>query len=117
MIRLLADENFDNRILRGIRRENISADIVRVQDTEVYQAEDARVLEWAAQEGRIVLTHDLKTMPRHAYERVRDGKPMPGVILVNLDASIGAVIEDMLIALGASDAAEYEGQVVHIPLK
>ena len=117
MIRLLADENFDNRILRGLRRENASADIVRVQDTEIYQADDARVLEWAAQEGRILLTHDLKTMPRHAYERVRNGQAMAGVIAVSRSAPIGEVIEDLLIALGASEAAEYEGQIVYIPLK
>ena len=36
MMRLLADENFDNRILRGIRREKTDVDIVRVQDTELY---------------------------------------------------------------------------------
>lgn len=39
MMRFLADENFSNRILRGLRRENAEADIVRVQDTEIYSAD------------------------------------------------------------------------------
>lgn len=58
MIRLLADENFDNRILRGVQRENANADIVRVQDTDLYEADDSTVLAWAASESRIVLSHD-----------------------------------------------------------
>lgn len=117
MIRLLADENFDNRVLRALRRENADVDSVRVQDTEMVQVDDPRVLEWAAREGRILLTHDVRTVPRYAYERVRDNQPMPGVIAVHRSAPIGIVIEDLLIALGASEAAEFEGQVVYIPIQ
>ena len=54
MIRLLADENLDNRILRGLKRKQSDLDIIRVQDTEVYQADDPAVLEWAAQEKRVL---------------------------------------------------------------
>lgn len=116
MLRFLADENFDNRILRGLRRENAIADIVRAQDTEIYQANDPTVLEWAAKEGRIVLTRDLRTMPHFAYERVREGKPMPGVIGIQSDAPIGTILEDLLILIGATEPESLEGQVVYIPL-
>lgn len=115
-MRFLADENFDNRILRGIWRENVTIDVVRVQDTEIYQTDDTTVLEWAAKEGRILLTHDVNTIPKYAYERVRDGKSMPGVITVPLNAPIGEVIQDFLVILGASNPEEYENQVVHLPL-
>lgn len=115
-MRFLTDENFDGRILRGVRRENAPVDIVRVQDTDIYQADDPTVLEWAAQEKRILLTHDISTMPDYAYERIREGKSMPGVILVHQDAPMGEIIEDMLVVIGASEPAEYENQVVHLPL-
>lgn len=55
MIRFLADENFNGKIVRGIHRKNPAADIVRVQDTEIYQADDPAVLAWAAEKRRIVL--------------------------------------------------------------
>ncbi|MBZ0287180.1 MAG: DUF5615 family PIN-like protein, partial [Anaerolineae bacterium] len=115
MIRLLADENFDNGIIRALHRENADVDIIRVQDTEIVQAEDPRVLEWAASEGRILLTHDVRTMPHYAHERVREGKPMLGVIAVHRSAAISVAIEDLLIALGASEMAEFEGKVQYIP--
>jgi hypothetical protein len=45
MIRFLTDDNFNGRILRGVRREHPDADIVRVQDTILYEAPDPQVLE------------------------------------------------------------------------
>ena len=58
MIRFLADENFNNQIVRGILSQNSHIDIVRVQDVGLSGVDDPKVLAWAAQEGRIVLTHD-----------------------------------------------------------
>lgn len=117
MICLLADENFDNRILRGIWRAEASVDVVRVQETDLYQADDPTVLAWAAQEQRVVLTHDINTMPKYAYARVRAGQPMPGLIAVRLGAAIGEVIEDILLILATSAAEELENQIVFLPLK
>ena len=115
MIRLLADENFNGRILRGVKREMLDADIVRAQDTEMYQAADPDLLEWAAQQGRIVLTHDIETLVGYAQARVVNGKPMPGVFAVPYDASIGAVIEDLSMIIGASKASDWENLVTFLP--
>jgi predicted nuclease of predicted toxin-antitoxin system len=106
MMRFLADENFDNDILRGVLRRNPALDVVRVQDTEAYQAEDTLVLAWAARENRILLTRDIRTMPDFAYERVAAGQFMPGVLVVSDQAPIGQVIADLLLIIQASEAAE-----------
>ncbi len=116
-MRFLADENFDNDILRGIRRENPHFDVIRVQDTEVYQADDPTVLAWATREGRILLTHDLKTMSRYAYERIEAGLPLVGVIEIRDQIPIGQAIDEILLIDGASDAAEWENKVTYLPLR
>jgi Domain of unknown function (DUF5615) len=77
MLKLLADENFDNTILRGLLRRQSDIDIIRVQDTELYGANDPTVLAWAAQENRILLTHDVATITRYAYERIAKEQSMP----------------------------------------
>ncbi len=100
MVRFLADENFNGRILRGVWRERPHADIVRVQDTALYAAPDPQVLEWAAQENRIVLTHDVETMIGFARERLEKGEAMAGLIVVRDTVPIGQVIEDLLINFG-----------------
>jgi predicted nuclease of predicted toxin-antitoxin system len=116
MIRFLADENFNGRILRGIRRERPDVDIVRVQDTAIYQAPDPQVLEWAAQAGRILLTQDVETMVGYANERLAQALPMPGVIVVRDALPLGEVIEDVLILLGASEMSDWENLVIFLPL-
>ncbi|MBZ0291618.1 MAG: DUF5615 family PIN-like protein [Anaerolineae bacterium] len=116
-MRLLTDENFHNDILRGLLRENSNLDIVRVQDVEVYQAEDPVVLQWAADENRILLTHDVNTMTRYAYQRVKQGLPMPGVIEVSNDIPVGQAINELLIVLGVLEPSELENHVLYIPLR
>jgi hypothetical protein len=117
-MRFLADENFDNLILRGVLRENPEFDVIRVQDTDAYQMADPVVLAWAAQEGRILLTHDVKTMTYHAYERVVAGLPMPGVIEVSKQRmSLAQVVAELLILDGASDPAEWENLVIYLPMR
>ncbi len=58
MVRFLADENFNNAILRGLLRRKPDIDIVRVQDVGLSGASDPEILAWAAREDRLVLTHD-----------------------------------------------------------
>lgn len=115
MIRFLADENFNGRIVRGIRLINPDAAIIRAQDTEIYEAPDPMVLEWAAEHGYIVLTHDVHTMIGFAYERIAAGLPMFGVIVVPQALAIGQVIDELLTMLGASTAEEWANRVEYLP--
>lgn len=117
MIRFAADENFDNHILRGIRKRDPSINIVRIQDASLRGAKDPVILDWAAREGRILLTHDAATMLRFAYQRVDSGLPMPGVFLVRELDPVGPIIEDLLLLAACSLEGEWEGRVEHLPLK
>jgi hypothetical protein len=82
MLRLVADENFNGDIVRGLLRRKPDLDIVRVQDVGLSGADDRAVLEWAASEGRIVVTHDVSTLAGYAIERVAVSRSMPGVFAV-----------------------------------
>lgn len=115
MLKFLVDENFDNTIVRGLLRRNPMLDIVRVQDVRLSGKDDPTILEWAAQEGRVLLTHDVATITRYAYDRVRENQPMPGVIEISTDAPIGRVIEDVLLLVECSQEGELEGQVQYLP--
>jgi hypothetical protein len=117
MLRLAADVNFNNDIVRGLLRRRPDVDIVRVQDVGLSEADDPTVLEWAAQEGRILLTHDVATMTRYAYERVEAGKPMPGVFEVSRSVPVGVAIEDILLLAECSQDDEWEGQIRYLPLR
>ena len=117
MARFLADENFNNQIVRGVLRQSPDIDIVRVQDVDLSGVDDPAVLAWAAQEGRIVLTHDVATMTTFAYQRIQAGLAMPGLFEVSRRVPVGLAIEEIILIAECSFEGEWEGQVRFLPLR
>lgn len=107
MIRLAADENLNNDIMRGVARRNPKVDILRLQDAGLRGADDPAVLEWAAAEGRVLLTHDVATMTRFAYERVADGRRIPGEFEIGTDLPQAQAIDDVLLIAECSVDGEW----------
>jgi predicted nuclease of predicted toxin-antitoxin system len=64
MVQLLVDENFNGRILRGLKRRLPALDCLLVQETELFQQKDSRILDWAAAHNRVILSHDVNTMTK-----------------------------------------------------
>ena len=116
MLRFIVDENFNNDILHGLLRRRPELDIVRVQDVGLAEEDDPPILAWAAHEGRILLTQDVRTIPRYAHQRVRAGLPMPGVIEVSQSLPINQAIEEILLISECIREGEWEGQVHYLPL-
>ncbi len=108
-MRFLADENFKGPIFDQLIKTLPDLDILRVQDLEeIYRASDDVVLEWAAQHHRIVITHDVNTLVGDAYQRIRNGLPMPGVIAVNEKAPSGQSFEALFIYIQSGTEADFE---------
>jgi hypothetical protein len=117
VLRLAADENLNNDIVRGLVRRKPDLDILRVQDAGLSGADDPTILDWAAHEGRVLLTHDVSTLMRYAYERVGAGNTIPGIFEVSRSVRVGAAIEDILLIAECSLEGEWEGQVRYLPLR
>jgi Domain of unknown function (DUF5615) len=115
-MRLLLDENFNHIILKGLKRRVPDLDYTIAQNTPLKGSKDPPLLSAAAEQGRILLTHDVDTIPKYAYDRVRGGLLMPGVIVVPMLLDIGKAIEDLHLIVECSDQSEYENRVVHLPL-
>ena len=116
MLRLVSDENFNGDIVRGLLLRRPTLDLCRVQDVGLEEADDPTILEWAAANNRILLTHDRVTVPDFAYARVVTGKPMPGTFVVPDRMVVRQVIEELLLMDTCSEQAEWVGLVVYLPL-
>lgn len=116
MLRLAADENFNNDIIRGLLRRKPDLSIIRIQDVSLSGVDDSTVLQWAAREGRVLLTHDVTTITRYFYEHIQAGRPMPGVFEVSRAIPIGRAIEDILLLAECSLEGEWDGQINYLPL-
>lgn len=116
MLRLLADENLNANLVRGLRRRIEGLDLLSVQALGLTGSDDPTVLAVAAEQGRVLVTQDVQTVTRFAFERVDAGLPMPGVIEVVAGASLGAVIDDLALVVESHDQGELEGQIIYLPL-
>jgi Domain of unknown function (DUF5615) len=116
MLRYLADEDFDNRILRAFRRNEPDLDWIRVQDVGLSRSDDDIVLQFAAENQRVVLSRDVSTMTVAAYRRIERGDTMPGLIIVPHRMAIGQAVEELIFLGKESAGFEWEGQVIYLPL-
>jgi predicted nuclease of predicted toxin-antitoxin system len=116
MPRLLADENLDGRLWRGLVVRMPELDLLRVQDAGLHGAADPVILAFAAKEGRVLLTHDVRTMTVFAGERLAAGQPMGGMVLVPQVDSVGRVIEALQELLESRSEAEWSGQILYLKL-
>lgn len=114
-MKFLADENFNNDILRGVWRRIPDASFTRVQDIEIAGADDRRVLEYAVEHGYILLSHDVNSMRGYFYERITAGLPVPGLFLVHKHTPIGEVIDELELIILASNDSDWIGQVNYLP--
>jgi hypothetical protein len=117
MIRLAADEDFNNDIVRALRRTLPDVSIVGVREAGHAGRADPEVLAWAAEEDRVLLTHDVTTMTRHALERVARGQYMPGVIAVHQRLPIGTVVDDLVLVASCSFPGDWVNQIQFLPLR
>jgi len=115
-VRYLFDQDFNGRIVRGVRRRMPSLDTVTVQEVGLSDASDAVVLEWAATEFRIVISHDHRTMRAYAEERLKAELLMQGLILVRQRVPLREAIEDLALIGETTTAEEWEGKIVFLPL-
>ncbi|MCG3162806.1 MAG: hypothetical protein JMDDDDMK_04159 [Acidobacteria bacterium] len=116
MLRILLDENFNHRILRGIEQLVPDLDYIIAQDSELGRASDPVLLAWAAEHQRVIITHDINTVTKYANERLRYGKPMAGVVIVPEDMAIGTAVEELAILIACSEPEEIENQVKYVPI-
>ncbi|MBI1787871.1 MAG: DUF5615 family PIN-like protein [Acidobacteria bacterium] len=116
MIAFLADENLKGKIMGGLLRRSPSVDVVRAQDVGLTGVDDRILLEWAAGHNRILLTHDVQTLVGFAWESVRTGTPMAGVIVLGRNLRVSEAIEELLLIAECSEPEDWAGVVAYLPL-
>ena len=115
MLPVLTDENFSHRIVRGLKLRIKNLDLVVAQAAGLCEARDPALLAWAANQGRVVLTHDRQTMTKYAYDRVRSHQPMPGIIVVSDTMPAGEAIEVLTIYIECGTPQDVENLVFFLP--
>jgi Domain of unknown function (DUF5615) len=115
-VRFLADADLNKAIVSGVLRREPSLDFLTSQAAGLRGMSDPEVLGLAAERQRILVSHDVGTMPAHFGALRNAGKQSSGVFLVPQSLDVGVAIDEILLIWLASDASEWENRLVWLPL-
>jgi predicted nuclease of predicted toxin-antitoxin system len=115
-IRFLADADLNKAIVAGLLRREPAIDFLTAHAAGLRGMSDSEVLTLAARQQRVLVSHDVGTMPAQFRAFRGAGTPSPGVFLVPQNVDLGAAIEDLLLIWLASDAAEWQNRLQWLPL-
>lgn len=116
MLRLLIDQDLDHDVLRGLIRRIPQLDAVTAFELGLSEATDPELLTRAAQEGRVIVTHDRKTMPTHAADIMDEGRNIAGLFVVPRSMPLRQALEDLELLVSCSENDEWVNVVRYLPL-
>jgi len=97
-VRILADADLNKAIVTGVLRREPSLGFLTAQAAGLRGMKDPAVLALAANQGRLLVSHDAGTMPSHFRNFKEAGNQSAGVFLIPQNLDIGAAIEELLPA-------------------
>ena len=110
-----ADADLNAEIVTGVLRREPSIDFQTADKANLRRLTDPEVLALAAQENRILVTHDHRTMPRHFADFILHHSS-PGVFIIAQTVSVLVAIEELLLVWAASESEEWTNLIVELPL-
>ena len=115
MVRLQADANLNQIILLAVRRREPAVDFQTATEAGLAGLLDPEVLACAAQDGRVLVTHDRRTMPQHFAAFITTATSA-GVLIIPQHLSVAAAVDDLLLIWHVTEAEEWINQIRSLPL-
>ncbi len=113
-IRFQADADFNQEIIDGLIRREPTIDFQTADEANLRGLKDNKVLQIAAKENRILVSHDRRTMPKHFGEFILQNH-CPGVFIITQSVQIGTAIEELLLIWSVSEHEEWQNLIVDLP--
>lgn len=116
MPRFQADNDLRSAIRTGVLRSEPAIDFRSAQTALLDGVPDEIVLQICAAENRILVSHDVRTMPGVLERHIRSGRDCSGLLIVPQDSPTAAVIESILTIWVASEMDEWQNRLGWLPL-
>ena len=114
-IRLQADADLNQVIVSAIARRVPAIDFRTATSAGLAGLRDQDVLAVAARDGRVLVTHDQATMPRHFAEFTRS-QHSPGLIIVPQHLPLRDVADDLILIWTATETEEWTDRIAYLPI-
>jgi predicted nuclease of predicted toxin-antitoxin system len=113
-VRFQADADLRQAIVTGVVRRQPNLDFQSANVAELEGKKDPAVLAIAAEAGRVLVTHDRKTMPTEFGQFILS-QPSSGVLVLSQNLPISEAIETLILVWEVSTAEEWVNQIMSIP--
>ncbi len=114
-VRFQADADLNQIIVKAILRREPSIDFQTALAANLVGLDDKEVLGLAAKAGRVLVTHDRKTMPKHFAEFITN-ETSSGVIVIPQKLAVRSAVDDLLLIWAATEAEDWTNKIQSLPL-
>ena len=114
-VRFQADADLHQMIVTALMRCEPSVDFQTARAAGLAGLCDPQVLERAATEGRVLVSHDQSTMPQHFAAFIQH-QHSAGLLIVPQHLPYAIVVEELLLIWAASEAEEWINRIAYLPL-
>ena len=112
--RFQADSDFRIEIIDGLLRLDPRIEFLTADKAGLRGVPDPKVLAAAADNNRILITHDRRTMPIHFGSFIQKGD-CPGIIVIAQNVSTKTAIEEIYLIWLVDEHEKYLNRIVDIP--
>ncbi|MEH2448751.1 MAG: DUF5615 family PIN-like protein [Nostoc sp.] len=113
-VRFQADADLKQAIVTGTVRRQPNLDFQSAYAAGLEGKKDSEVLAIAAQDSRVLVTHDRKTMPAEFGQFIMS-QTSCGVLVLSQNLSISEALEAVILVWEVSTAEEWVNQIMSIP--
>ena len=114
-IRFQADADFNQIIVSAVLRHHQEIDFRTATAAGLAGLTDPEVLTLAARDGRVLVTHDHRTMPRYFGDFIRTS-PSPGLIVVPQILAIRDAADALILIWAVTKPEEWLNRVAYLPI-
>jgi predicted nuclease of predicted toxin-antitoxin system len=114
-VRFQADADLNQIIVSAVVRRVPAIDFRTASSAGLAGLKDQEVLAVAARDGRVLVTHDQSTMPRHFREFLRS-QHSSGLIIVAQDLPLREAADDLILIWTATQAEEWTDRIAFLPI-
>jgi hypothetical protein len=92
-------------------------DAVRVGDSAdlPLRSPDTDVLVWAELHGRILISSDKSTLPKHRQDHLQMGRHSPGILCLRPGFTIPVILGFLLVAAHAGEPGDFADMITYFP--
>lgn len=114
-VRFQADADLNQIIVKATLRLEPSIDFQTAQGAGLAGLHDPDVLRLTAEQGRILLSHDRRTMPKHFGQFILS-QNSSGILIVSQRLPVSQIAEDLLLIWLVSKPEEWVNRIRSLPL-